>query len=223
MASLPDARASATARSRSSLALANVMERHPDARTTSPPDALYAAFIKDVPHVANHESKHMPVNMQPLVYTYLIRFEFETGVRHIQMARGALGGMAESVYLRDGVTSEQTAIILFDCDTTSYGCEARVSSFGIPGFPDEYYGRAANDVKSRPFTLNLELLLNNNKVLEYNYDISDQMAKQPRGGVITISGLRIEDSEAGFNSGFEVNIDDWRDQEEINLPVGNQT
>ncbi len=220
MASLPDARASATSRSRSSIA--NVEERHPNARTTNPPDLLYSAFIKEVPSVAVHELKPLAVKMQPLVYTYVIRYEFEAGLEYVTLARGALGGMAESVYLRDGVTSDETAIILFDCDITDYGCETHVRSFGIPGFPDEYYGRAASETKDRPFTLNLEVKLKNGKTVEFNYDISDQMEKQPRGGVITVKGLRIEEEQGYVSSGFTVDVEGWGDKVEIELPVSAQ-
>lgn len=218
MASLPDARASATGRSRTSIA--SVMERHPNSRTTNPPDILYSAFIKDVPAVQVHELRQVPVKMQPLVYTYLIRYEFEYGIENVTMARGALGGMAESVYLRDGVTSDQSTIILYDCDVKPYGCVAHVKSFGVPGFPDEYYGRTTTlRASERPYTLNLEVLLKNNRVHEFNFDISDQLVSQPRGGVITVSGLRIDDDEVGFDSGFKVDVSDWGQHEEIDLPV----
>lgn len=220
VASLFNARASATSRSRSSIA--SVVERHPNTRTTNPPDILYAAFVKDVPSVGNHEQLLLPVKMQPLVYTYVVRYEFEYGRNHVSLARGALGGMAESVYLRDGNTSDESTIILYDCELKPYGCEAHVRSFGVPGFPDEYYGRAAPVAEGRPFTLNLEVMLKNGKTVEFNFDISDQMVRQPRGGVITVTGLRIEDEQNQYNSGFEVDVSDWGEHEVIDLPVGTE-
>ena len=217
--SLLSARASATLRSRSTLS--NVMVRHPDARTTNPPDILYSAFIENAPAVKNHETTLMNVKMQPLVYTYVIRYEFEHGLEHVSLARGALGGMAESVYLRDGVTSDESIIILFDCDMKPYGCEAHVRSFGVPGFPDDYYGRSISQhSQDRPYTLNLEVMLKNGTILEFDYDIADQLKNQPRGGVIKISGIRIEDEEAKYTSGFDVDVSDWGDHEDIDLPVG---
>ena len=218
MASQYEARASATQRSRSSISY--VAERHPGARTTNPPDKLFSAYIEHAPQVANHELKPLPVKMQPLVYTYVITYEFEYGLQHVALARGALGGMAESVYLRDGRTSEETAIILFDCDIADGYCRTQVRSFGIPGFPDEYYGRAENDPGGRTYTLNLEVMLKNGKLHEFNFDITDQMTRQPRGGVIKIDGLRIEDEENLNESGFNVDVDDWGDHQDIDLPVG---
>lgn len=218
MASQYEARASATQRSRSTISY--VAERHPGARTTNPPDKLFSAYVSNVPQIANHELKAFPVKMQPLVYTYMISYEFEYGLQHVALARGALGGMAESVYLRDGRTSEQTAIILFDCDIADGKCITQVRSFGIPGFPDEYYGRTDTDPSGRTYTLNLEVMLKNGKLHEFNYDVTDQMAKQPRGGVLKISGLRIEDAENLEDSGFSVDVEDWGSHKDIDLPVG---
>lgn len=216
MASHATARATTTTRTRATLTY--TMQKFPGSRSINPPDMLYAAYVEDIPYIDVHEVKTMPVRMQPLVYTYVIRYEFEHGLDKVALARGALGGMAESVYLRNGTTSDNPSIILYDCDIKSYGCEARVNSFGVPGFPDEYYGRADGESEPREFTLNLEVLLNNGKTLQFDYDISDQIEKQPRGGVIRISGIRIEDEEGMVDSGFKVNVDDWGEHEDIEMP-----
>lgn len=218
MASLTEARASATTRSRA--AMSAIMQRHPDSRTTNPPDILYASFVEKIPDIAMHEVRQMPVKMQPLVYTYVVRYEFEAGLEYVALARGALGGMAESVHLRDGVTSEETSIILHDCSITPYGCSANVRSFGVPGFPDEYYGRADGESPERPYSLNLEVVLKNGKYLSYDFDISDQLKNQPRGGVITVSGIRVE-AEVGnaTGSGFEVDVSEWGHHEDIDLDL----
>lgn len=223
VASLTDARASTTTRSRSRSSLAAIYQNHRDARTTNPPDILYSAYIDKVPALNNHDQKHMPVKMQPLVYTYVIRYEFEYGFENVYMARGALGGMAESVYLRTGVTSEQSSILLYDCEVKSDCCMAYVHSFGAPGFPDAYYGRAQGDNVDRPYTLNLEVLLKNGKTVVYDEDVSDQLKNQPRGGVIILKGLRVEDDISQSESGFQVDVVDWPEPDEvIPLPIGGQ-
>lgn len=219
IASIPEARASASSRSRSTIEYIN--ERHPGIRSTNPPDALYSAYLERVPDIDLHESKKVPVKMQPLVYSYLIRYMFDKGIEYVALARGALGGMAESVYLKDGSTSDEATIILYDCDVKSYGCEALVKSFGVPGFPDEYYGRSEEETTGRPYTLNLEVRLINGKTVEFNFDVADQLIKQPRGGVITLSGISIEQEEASSPSGFEVEVTDWGEHEDIDLPLGN--
>ncbi|MDE6559146.1 MAG: DUF5119 domain-containing protein, partial [Muribaculaceae bacterium] len=96
---------------------------------------------------------------------------------------------------------------------------AHVHSFGVPGFPDKYYGRGAEPDPFRRYTLNLEVRLNNGNYVEYNYDITDQIANQPRGGVIKVSGLRVEDKDSSTPTGFNVVVDDWGDRVDIDLPV----
>lgn len=216
MASLAEARASTTSRSRSTIGTLEAM--YPAVRSTNPPDILYASYEEKLPDIGLHQSRPLPVTMQPLVYTYVIRYEFEYGIQHVALARGALAGMAESVYLRNGVTSEESSIILYDCDVKSYGCEAHVRTFGVPGFPDEYYGRSGISRADRPYTLNLEVRLKNGKSFEFNYDIADQIARQPRGGVIRISGIIIPDELNYSDSGFQVEVNDWGEHEDIDLP-----
>ena len=222
VASLNEARATATSRSRTRSTLLDALyEKHQNARTTNPPDVIYSAFIENVPALKNHDFRDMPIKMQPLVYTYIINFEFEDGLQHVSLARGAVGGMAEAVYLRTGVTSEESSVILFDCEVKQHGCQAHVRSFGAPGFPDIYYGRTETEPKDRQYTVNLELMLRSGKTIEFNYDISDQMREQPRGGVIKITGIRVEDEQGQTNSGFDVDVSGWGDKNEvIDLPIG---
>lgn len=217
VASLADARAYASYRSRSGLSYIN--EHHPSVRSTNPPDVLYAAYVENAPAFNIHDHLSLNVKMQPLVYTYVIRYEFECGLEYVSLARGAIAGMAESVYLHSGRTSENSSVILFDCDIKSYGCEAHVRSFGVPGFPDEYYGRSESETTDRPYSLNLEIYLKNGKTVEFNYDIADQLKNQPRGGVITVSGIRIEEQKVALESGFQVDVADWPEHDVIEMPI----
>lgn len=95
----------------------------------------------------------LPVTLRPLVYTYMIRYEFESGQQYVALARGALAGMAETVYLNDGHTGETAATVMFDCTLEDYGAEALVQSFGVPDYPGEHYGRNGTD--GRRYSLNL--------------------------------------------------------------------
>lgn len=215
MASLPVARATTTTRTRSTFTAL-----HEGERTVNPPDVLYGAFCQGVPAVGLHESVPVAATLRPLVYTYLIRYEFTSGQEHVSLARGALSGMAEAVYLRDGVTSEEGATLLYDCEPTAWGVVARVRSFGVPGFPDDYYRpQGKSNDTPRHYALNLEVMLRNGRLKTYEFDITDQMASQPRGGVITVEGLTVEEDELGTDSGFDVSVDDWGDFEDIVLPV----
>ncbi len=226
VASLDNARAEATSRSRGRSSLTAIYEKHAGARTTNPPDMLYAAYIENLPGLQNHDRTTLSPKMQPLVYTYVIDYQFDEGIENVVIARGAIGGMAESVYLRTGVTSEKSSIVLFDCSLKSTGCHASVRSFGVPGFPDIYYGRNESSAAERNVTLNLEVMLKSGKVVEFDFDVSDQLKDQPRGGVIKVGGIKIEDqpsSSGGGNAGFVVEVYDWDEYDEIiDLPVGNQ-
>lgn len=220
IASLSDARATPTTRTRGG-SISYVMAQHPGLSTTNPPDILYSAFKENIPKMATHQVIDFPIKLQPLVFTYLIRYEFEYGLRHVRQARGALGGMALSVYLRDGHTSDDATIVLYDCQLTPYGCEAYVRSFGVPGFPDEYYGRGPDEASDRPYTLNLEILLTNGRTLEFNFDVADQLARQPKGGVITVGGIRVEDEQnvSSESGAFDVDLSGWGNID-VDLPVG---
>lgn len=94
---------------------------------------LYGEWIERYEAKPTEEPVTLPgAKLQPLVYTYLIRYEFAQGLEHVALARGALSGMAESVYLQDGRTSGETATILFEGELKEFGVEVRVASFGAP-------------------------------------------------------------------------------------------
>lgn len=216
------ASASATATTRS-LSRSSYQAMHGEERTVNMPDMLYGTFVED--HVAGKtlEPVTLPVTMRPLVYTYMIRYEFSHGQRYVALARGALAGMAESVYLRDGHTGPEAATVMFDCTVEPYGAEALVNSFGVPDYPGDHYNRDDEDDEwndGKHYALNLEVRLINGKIKSFEFDVSDQVRRQPRGGVITVTGIEISDEEGlEGSSGFDVDIDGWGDYIDIPLPI----
>ncbi|MDE6172953.1 MAG: DUF5119 domain-containing protein [Bacteroides sp.] len=214
MASLPTASATTSTRTRSTF-----VNSHTDERTVNAPDVLYGTFMEDIPAIDIHQTLALKATLRPLVYTYLVRYEFQTGADYISLARGALSGMAESIYLRDGYTSEKTATVLYDCTLASWGVQAIVKSFGAPGFPDEYYSSRTGQREIRHYALNLEVMLKNGNMKTFDFDITEQMQNQPRGGVIVVKGLIIAEDEIGSDSGFDVTINDWGEFEDIDMPV----
>ena len=170
---------------------------------------------REVRSETDGKARDAPAKLQPLVYTYLIRYEFAQGLEHVVLARGALSGMAESVYLQDGRTGDETATILFEGKLKEFGVEARVTSFGAPGYtPGAHMQRSDNR-----YGLNLEVILGNGKLKSFEFDVTEQVAAQPRGGVITVAGLAVTDDEAGGDAGFEVEVDGWGPYEDIELPL----
>lgn len=215
MATLPSASATTTSRTRASF-----VNPHADERTVNAPDVLFGAFLESVPPVKLHQRIRLDATLRPLVYTYLIRYEFDSGAEYVALARGALSGMAESVYLRDGKTSDRTATVLYDCTTEPWGAQATVRSFGAPGFSDEYYDRrAGEEPAAHHYALNLEVRLRNGKMKNFQFDVTEQLRNQPRGGVIVVGGLAISEDEIGSDSGFDVSVDDWGEYEDIDLPL----
>lgn len=90
--------------------------------------------------------------------------------------------------------------------------------FGVPNYPGDHYTRA--DGTPAYYTLNLEVLLNNGKLLSYEFDVTDQVNAQPRGGVITVEGIEVSDEDGMEGSGgFDVTVDGWGDYVDIPLPL----
>lgn len=188
---------------------------HANERTINQPDMLYGHYIESYKGELSTEIKQHPVTMKPLVYTYLIRYEFTSGLEYVSLARGAIAGMAEAVYLHDGHTGNESATILYDCSVEEWGVEAKVRTFGVPGYPGDHYMRGPEDDPC--YSLNLEVKLVNGVIKTYEFDISQQLVDQPRGGVITVSGLEVDDDEA--TGGFNVDVEGWGDIIDIPLDL----
>ena len=208
------ATATATTRTRTRSTFANT-EAHDGERTVNEPDMLFGHYIEEHDAQRTAEPTALPITMHPLVYTYMVRYEFSHGLEYVALARGGMAGMAESVYLQDGHTGETTATVLYDCVLTEYGTEAHVQTFGIPNYPGDGYTRA-----DQTYTLNLEVCLKNGKLLNYNFDITNQLEDQPRGGVITVTGIEVSDKDGTEGgSGFNPDIDGWGEYEDIPMPI----
>ncbi len=181
--------------------------------TVAPPDMLFGNWKDDFVNLANSTPETIPVTMHPLTFSYMIRYEFSHGIEYVALARGALAGMAQGVYLHSGVNSDSPATLLFDCEVKPWGIETVVKSFGLPGFPNVDYHRATSD-----FTLNLEVLLKNGKILSFDADVTTQMSIQPYGGVIYAGPFEIPDDIGTNNSsGFAVSVDDWGDEQDVDI------
>lgn len=208
---------SATATTRT-VTRSTLKELHSNERTMNQPDQLYGCYIDECIGEKTLEKIEQPVTMRPLTYTYLVRYKFSKGLKYVALARGALAGMAEKVYLNDGHTGGEAATILFDCELTDFGADVCMYCFGVPNYPGDYYTRA--DGTPAYYTLNLEVLLNNGKLLSYEFDVTDQVNAQPRGGVITVEGIEVSDEDGMEGSGgFDVTVDGWGDYVDIPLPL----
>lgn len=183
--------------------------------TVAPPDQLFGYYIDEYEQKKVEDPQKLHITMQPLVFTYLIRYEFETGVEYVGLARGALSGMAQSVSLSTGHTSVESATLLYDCEVKPWGVQAIVKSFGVPDFPNPDYSRAPGE-----FGLNLEVRLRNGKIFNFDFDVTEQIARQPHGGVITVDGLKISDADGwSGGEGFDVSVDGWGEWTDIDIDL----
>lgn len=212
--SFTTARASTRTRTRSSY-MGNSYSQTKNEKTVSAPDMLYGNYLEKYTPEKVVVAPDMDITMHPLVFTYVIRYEFEHGLQYVALARGALAGMAESVYLNSGQTSAAVATVLYDCTLEEYGAQACVNSFGIPNYPNGNYARSEN-----VYALNLEVRLKNGIIRNFDFDVTEQVAQQPHGGIITVSGIKISDEDGKHgSSGFDVDVNEWGEFEDIEIPL----
>ncbi len=215
MGSFASAKATTRTRTRASY-LGSAYIDNSDENTVNEPDMLYGSYIESYTAERRLEADELPVTMHPLVFRYLVRYEFSHGLKYVALARGALAGMAGAVWLNSGRTADEAATILYDCTLEDFGAQACVHSFGIPDYPNDLYTPRAE----RRYALNLEVRLKNGQVKSFDFDVTDQVASQPQGGVIEVDGIEITDEEGmEGGSGFDVDIDGWGDYEDIELPL----
>lgn len=212
ISSAASATATTRGRSRSSYFGSPFVRGGSKEKTVNAPDPLFGHYIEDFTAETATAGETLELTMKPLVFTYLVRVAFDHGLEYVALARGALAGVAETVFLFDGHTGAGTATILYDFEITDDGLEAKVNSFGAPDYPNDKYSRS----QSSPYGLNVEVRLKNGKIFSYDFDISRQMAAQPRGGVIEVGGISISDEDGKEDSGsFDVDVNGWGDFEDV--------
>lgn len=182
--------------------------------TVNPPDMLFGAYLDSVYVEKSTKPDTLSVTLHPLVFTYLVRYEIEKGAEYVALARGAFAGMAKGVNLGNGHTSKEEATILFEAAVTDFGAQALVKSFGIPDYPNPNYSRTPQQ-----YGLNLEVRLNDGTYQHFDFDVTDQVEKQPHGGVIVVRGIEVEKPTSTGGGGFDVGVEGWGDAIDIPLPL----
>lgn len=217
MYSVASAKATTRTRTRSTYKGNPFSKGDPKEPTVNMPDMLYGNYNEEYTSERNVEEVVMSVVMHPMVFKYVVRYEFKHGLEYVGLVRGALSGMASSVLLHNGRTSSEAATLLFDCTTEWWGAQAIVTTFGVPDYPNEYYVPTRTP---RKHALNLEVRLKNGLMKNFDFDVTDQIEKQPQGGVIVVKGIEIsdEDGKQG-SSGFDIKIEGWGNYEDIVIPL----
>lgn len=185
--------------------------------TVTMPDMLYGNYNAKYTSERTTEMPVMNVTMHPMVFKYLVRYEFSKGLKYVSLVRGALSGMAASVYMNNGHTTTDAATLLYDCTLEPWGAQAIVTSFGVPDWPNSLYQPTRGP---RSYALNLEVRLKNGLIKSFDFDVTKQIEAQPQGGVIVVKGLEISDEEGKKGgSGFDVSVEGWGDYEDIVIPL----
>ena len=179
-------------------------------RSVNPPDMLFGAYIDSIAVEKSTKADTMTVVLKPLVYTYLVRYEFAVGADQLSDAKGALAGVATRVNLSNGRTTPDEGTIGYDCSIGDFGAQALVRSFGIPDYPNPNYARI-----ERKYEAYLEVLTKDGATKTFKFDITDQMSKQPHGGVIVIPNINLYEASSG--GGFDVGVDGWGDVVDVPL------
>lgn len=194
---------------------------HAGERTVNQPDMLYGAYIGSYEALPTQETVGLPVRLQPLTYTYLVRYEFQQGFQYVALARGALAGMAESVYLNDGHTGPEAATVMFDCTLRDYGPEATVKSFRHSRLPP------ATTTATHPHhgTL-LPPQSRSASAQRRDEDLRVRCDGPSEGPAPWRRDYRLRrpchhrrGSAAGFDSGFDIDVEGWGDYIDIPLPL----
>lgn len=184
-------------------------------RTLSPPDVLYACYVPSYERSAAQTDDTLRVTLRPAVCTYVLRFVIDDGLARVALARGALAGMAAGTWLAEGRNSSEAATLLYDCQLTPWGAVATVCTFGVPDWPAQRYVQTAG-----LFAATLEIATKKGDIVSYDFDITSQIISQPRGGVVTISGITVPEESTppvppAQGSAFLVDVNGWGPFEDV--------
>ncbi len=194
--------------------------------TKKSPDLLFVNYYENYHAERTLDPVDFTITLQPLVFTYYIRIPIKEGLEFVRRVghTGDLSGMADGVNMLTGETLDRAITILFDnaedydidCITvTDWGIEAIVRSYGLPGYPHANY-----PTRSSKNGLGINIYLTNGKIARFECDVTDQISRQPHGGVIEFTEDIIIEKEAGEegSGAFEVDVDKW-ETEDIVLPL----
>ena len=192
---------------------------HRGERSVKQPDFFYSAFVEITEDQIKQGNVQNNIVLSPQVYSYIIKYPILKNCEYVVSVSGAFAGMASNVNVKDGSTTTETkARYIFDSELTNYGVIAKVNTFGVPALEGNINSKASSEYKGQ-YDIRMELKLSNGKKVTFDYDVTEQVSQQPRGGVIIIPGVEISDDLVKDGSGFQPDIDDWGDNTDIPLPL----
>ena len=177
-------------------------------KTVNMPDVVFADYIPGIRTEESLVPEAVDALCRPLVYTWYVRFEFSQGADYIALCRGAMAGVAGAACLNRRICNTENVTVLFDAEKETGAVTATVRAFGLP----------ETDNDSLKVGLNLEVMLTNTRILDFDFDITGQMKAQPQGGVVVVKGLVITEEQGRMpENGYEIKVNGWGDYEDVPL------
>ncbi len=167
-------------------------------------------------------AEHTPQN---IIYTVTVTV-YVKGFHNLRSARASLDGLAEGFYFGSGKYSKNTVTQLIENwekttdkdDPTKGTIKAVITCFGLPD------GHTATPEENL-FSLSL-LLVDNKTVMDYTFDVGDRFVDDNAHVSLSLElELEIEEPlpdvkpEGGSSSGFDATVDDWGDEENVEIEI----
>lgn len=169
-------------------------------------------------------AEHTPQN---IIYTVSVTVHIK-GFHNLRSARASLDGLAEGYFFGSGKYSENTVTQLIENwekttdkdDPTKGTITATITCFGLPE------GHTAT-AEENLFSLSL-LLVDNKTVKDYTFHVGDRFIYDDDNASanlnlhldLTLDGpLPDVEPEGGSSSGFDATVDDWGDEEDVEIEV----
>lgn len=183
--------------------------------------------------------KHLEMMLYPLTYIYLTQVRLHHNNGRIDGVDGNanISGMARGACVNSGLSAHDPITVNYKtrfkkgvtmnqlCHHVNHGVQGeqcqtvdiaggRVMTFGIPNQNSSRVSRAEDVKDDVRHYLDVTMLFNNGMDSTFVFDVTDQVRKRYRGGVITIDidvdTIHIPSRSGG--SGFDAEIEDWEEE-----------
>ncbi len=171
--------------------------------TLNEPDYLYSAYIEHIVKTRS-ESDTLIIRVSPelLVQTYTFTIRGK-GLEYVTEARGAITGMAKSVFLASKQTCKEQATIFFTARKTPEGLFGEIKTFG----------HCNHELVPHIFTAEL---LYPGGVVQKKMDVTEQLHENNH--IDLYIDIDYDPSTGNVGSGFDASVDDW-DEVDVDLPM----
>ena len=208
-------------------------------RAFNQPEELFSAFVRDLYVSENVEDydyfdpetnvyhKVIDMELQPVTYIYLTQVRLHNNRGRIEGVDGEanLSGMARSVSLNTGIADNDPVTVHYNIRfkkglTTHEGqnvdiAGGRCLTFGIPNQNSSRVTRAEDVRDKTRHYIDVNFIFNNGMDSTMVFDVTDQVRRHYRGGVITVDldvdTIKLPSRPGG--SGFDAVVKDYDDEE----------